>query len=84
MTILLAGCGDLGTETGLRFAAAGHRVVGWRRSPDKLPAEIEGVATTRELFLEILDEPRFGSGRYTTAYLDDARGALPSLAEQVA
>jgi acetyl-CoA carboxylase biotin carboxylase subunit len=46
--------------------------------------EIEGVATTRELFLEILDEPRFGSGRYTTAYLDDARGVLPSLAEQVA
>jgi acetyl-CoA carboxylase, biotin carboxylase subunit len=46
--------------------------------------EIEGVATTRELFLEILDEPRFGSGGYTTAYLDDARGALPSLAEQVA
>ncbi|MFC9351435.1 SDR family oxidoreductase [Arthrobacter sp. NPDC057013] len=45
MTILLAGCGDLGTETGLRFAAAGHRVVGWRRSPDKLPAEIEGAAT---------------------------------------
>lgn len=44
MTILLAGCGDLGTEAGLRFAAAGHRVVGWRRSPDKLPAEIEGVA----------------------------------------
>lgn len=44
MTILLAGCGDLGTEAGLRFAAAGHRVVGWRRSPDKLPAAIEGVA----------------------------------------
>jgi len=46
--------------------------------------EIDGVATTRELFLEILDEPRFGSGRYTTAYLDDARDSLPSLAEQVA
>lgn len=44
MTILFAGCGDLGTEAGLRFAAAGHRVVGWRRSPAKLPAEIEGVA----------------------------------------
>lgn len=44
MTILLAGCGDLGTEAGLRFAAAGHRVVGWRRSPDKLPAAIEGAA----------------------------------------
>ena len=44
MTVLLAGCGDLGTEAGLRFAAAGHRVVGWRRSPEKLPADIEGVA----------------------------------------
>ncbi len=44
MTILMAGCGDLGTETGLRFAAAGHKVVGWRRSPEKLPAAIDGVA----------------------------------------
>lgn len=44
MTVLLAGCGDLGTEAGLRFAAAGHRVVGWRRSPEKLPAGIEGFA----------------------------------------
>lgn len=40
----MAGCGDLGTEAGLRFAAAGHRVVGWRRSPGKLPTAIEGVA----------------------------------------
>lgn len=44
MTVLLAGCGDLGTEAGLRFAAAGHRVVGWRRSPEKLPAAIDGLA----------------------------------------
>lgn len=44
MTILLAGCGDLGTEAGLRFSALGHRVVGWRRSPEKLPEVIEGVA----------------------------------------
>lgn len=43
MTVLLAGCGDLGTEAGLRFAAAGHRVVGWRRSPEKLPAVIDGA-----------------------------------------
>jgi nucleoside-diphosphate-sugar epimerase len=44
MTILMAGCGDLGTEAGLRLAAQGHRVVGWRRSPAKLPHAIEGVA----------------------------------------
>jgi nucleoside-diphosphate-sugar epimerase len=44
MTILMAGCGDLGTEAGLRLAELGHRVVGWRRSPAKLPAAIEGAA----------------------------------------
>ncbi|SDW97683.1 Nucleoside-diphosphate-sugar epimerase [Arthrobacter sp. cf158] len=43
MTVLIAGCGDLGTEAGLRFAAAGHQVVGLRRSPEKLPPEIHGV-----------------------------------------
>jgi nucleoside-diphosphate-sugar epimerase len=43
MTVLLAGCGDLGTEAGLRFAALGHRVMGWRRSPSKLPAAIQGA-----------------------------------------
>ena len=45
--------------------------------------EIEGVATTRELFLEILEEPGFRAGRYTTAYLEQARDALPSLSEAV-
>ncbi|GER22786.1 hypothetical protein NCCP1664_12830 [Zafaria cholistanensis] len=44
MHVLIAGCGDLGTEAGLRFAAAGHTVTGWRRSPEKLPAPIQGVA----------------------------------------
>ncbi|MFE4195885.1 NAD-dependent epimerase/dehydratase family protein [Paenarthrobacter sp. NPDC056912] len=43
MTVLIAGCGDLGTEAGLRFAKAGHQVVGLRRSPEKLPAEISGM-----------------------------------------
>lgn len=43
MTVLIAGCGDLGTQAGLSFAAAGHRVLGWRRSAGKLPPQIEGV-----------------------------------------
>ena len=42
MAVVIAGCGDLGTETGLRFAALGHRVIGLRRSAEKLPPEIEG------------------------------------------
>ncbi len=44
MVVLIAGCGDLGTEAGLRFAAAGHRATGWRRHPQNLPDEIAGVA----------------------------------------
>ncbi|MCQ1957072.1 SDR family oxidoreductase [Arthrobacter sp. zg-Y826] len=44
MTVLIAGCGDLGTEAGLRFAAAGFSVLGWRRSPEKLPKQIAGQA----------------------------------------
>lgn len=42
--MLVAGCGDLGTETGLRLVAAGHRVLGIRRSPHRLPAAIDGLA----------------------------------------
>ncbi|RKR74932.1 NAD-dependent epimerase/dehydratase family protein [Frondihabitans australicus] len=38
ITVLIAGCGDLGTETGLLLAARGHRVIGVRRSADVLPA----------------------------------------------
>lgn len=44
MSVLIAGCGDVGTETGLRLAAAGHRVIGWRRNPQKLPPQLEAVA----------------------------------------
>jgi nucleoside-diphosphate-sugar epimerase len=91
MTILLAGCGDLGTEAGLRFAAAGHRVVGWRRSPAKLPAEIEGVVAD----LRIADLPPVPAdttavvvavaadssteAAYRTAYVDGLSHVLDAL-----
>lgn len=37
MTVVIAGCGDVGTEAGLRYVAAGHAVMGLRRSPGVLP-----------------------------------------------
>lgn len=37
MKVLVLGAGDLGTEAGLRFIAAGHRVTAWRRRPELLP-----------------------------------------------
>lgn len=91
MTILLAGCGDLGTEAGLRFAAAGHRVVGWRRSPSKLPPEIEGVAadlsspglppvppdTTAVVVAVAADSPT--EAAYRAAYVDGLSHVLDAL-----
>ncbi|WP_026819791.1 epimerase [Arthrobacter castelli] len=43
MSVLIAGCGDLGTEIGLRFADAGYQVAGIRRSPEVLPDPITGL-----------------------------------------
>ncbi|ABK02299.1 NAD-dependent epimerase/dehydratase [Arthrobacter sp. FB24] len=91
MTVLMAGCGDLGTEAGLRFAAAGHRVVGWRRSPDKLPAAIEGVAadltvpplppipadTTAVVIAVAADSPT--EEAYRAAYVDGVSNVLDAL-----
>ncbi|WP_104162879.1 NAD-dependent epimerase/dehydratase family protein [Cryobacterium sp. N22] len=42
MTVLIAGCGDLGTEVGLRLAALGQHVVGLRRQAGVLPAALNG------------------------------------------
>jgi nucleoside-diphosphate-sugar epimerase len=39
--LLVAGCGYVGTEAGLRLSAQGKRVWGLRRNPSGLPPEIE-------------------------------------------
>ncbi|WP_349897838.1 NAD-dependent epimerase/dehydratase family protein [Parafrigoribacterium soli] len=90
MTVLIAGCGDLGTEAGLRFVAAGHRVVGWRRNPQHLPAAIEGVAVdltatlptiaadTRIVVIATAAGERSEAG-YRAAYLDAAGKVLDAL-----
>ncbi|AUZ33744.1 NAD(P)-dependent oxidoreductase [Arthrobacter sp. PGP41] len=91
MTILLAGCGDLGTEAGMRFHALGHRVVGWRRSPAKLPAAIEGAAadlsapnlppvpadTTAVVIAVAADSPT--EEAYRAAYMDGLTHVLDAL-----
>jgi acetyl-CoA carboxylase, biotin carboxylase subunit len=41
---------------------------------------IEGVPTTRELAIDILRSEEFGSGRYSTGYLEEASARLPALA----
>jgi nucleoside-diphosphate-sugar epimerase len=42
--VLVAGCGDLGTEVALRLVAAGRRVSGLRRQAHLLPAVVTPIA----------------------------------------
>jgi acetyl-CoA carboxylase biotin carboxylase subunit len=41
--------------------------------------EIEGIPTTRELALDVLRSREFASGVYSTSYLEEMEGRLPSL-----
>jgi nucleoside-diphosphate-sugar epimerase len=91
MTVLIAGCGDLGTEAGLRFAAAGHQVTGWRRSPAKLPATITGVAvdlrapemppvpTDTDILVIAIAADGHDEAAYRAAYVDGVRHVLDAL-----
>ena len=44
--------------------------------------ELEGVPTTRELAMDILDSEPFASGRYTTAFIAEAGPSFRSLAPE--
>jgi nucleoside-diphosphate-sugar epimerase len=93
MTVLIAGCGDLGTEAGLRFAAAGHQVVGLRRTPGKLPSEIRGIYA--DLATELPELPEdveivvvavaadaSTEEAYRAAYLNGVKNVLDALERQ--
>jgi acetyl-CoA carboxylase biotin carboxylase subunit len=41
--------------------------------------QVEGVATTRELAIDVLRSEEFGSGRYSTDYLAEAAERLPAI-----
>ncbi|WP_105036215.1 NAD(P)-dependent oxidoreductase [Cryobacterium aureum] len=90
MTLLIAGCGDLGTEVGLRFARLGHQVVGLRRNARLLPAEISGQSVDLSLAKPVIPaDTEFvvvaisaGSttvDAYRAAYLDGLRNLLDAI-----
>jgi nucleoside-diphosphate-sugar epimerase len=89
-TVVLAGCGDLGTEIGLRFVDRGARVIGIRRRSELLPASFEGhsidlsrdiPALPRDTDLVVIalaaDAPT--EQAYRSAYLDGLRNVLDAL-----
>lgn len=93
MTVLIAGCGDLGTEAGLRFAAAGHEVFGIRRSPEKLPPQIRGVKADlssgmpglpveADILVIALAADASTEDAYRAAYVDGLRNVLDGVDRQ--
>ncbi|TFB56896.1 NAD-dependent epimerase/dehydratase family protein [Cryobacterium sp. Sr3] len=92
MKVLIAGCGDLGTEVGLRFAALGHRVVGLRRNAAVLPAGIEGqsvdlsahkpvVPADTEIVIVAIAAGNPSPAVYRAAYVDGLQNLLDALDE---
>ena len=92
MTVLIAGCGDLGTEVGLRFAALGHRVVGLRRNAAVLPDGIEGqsvdlrvmkpdVPADTEIVIVTIAAGKPDPAVYRAAYVDGLRNLLDAVDE---
>ncbi len=92
MSWLIAGCGDLGTEVGLRAAAAGHVVHGLRRSAHLLPPAIRPIAgdlggdlpelpTDVEVVILTAAADRRDVDAYRRAYVDGPGRVLDALAD---
>jgi nucleoside-diphosphate-sugar epimerase len=92
MSVLIAGCGDLGTEAGLQFVSAGHSVTGWRRNPDRLPESIHGgaadlgrgqvptVPDDTDIVVIAIAADSSEEASYRSAYLDGVRHTVDALA----
>jgi nucleoside-diphosphate-sugar epimerase len=90
--VLIAGCGDLGTEVGLRLAAAGHEVWGLRRRASGLPDPIrplamdlccseslEALSVEPELVVISTAADRFDAQAYRAAYVTAPTKLLSAL-----
>ncbi len=90
MDIVIAGCGDLGIETGLRFAAKGHHVVGLRRRGDLVPAPLVGrsvdlrhevapIAPGTDVVVVALAAGSRDVDEYRATYVDGLRNVLDGI-----
>ncbi|MCL9666244.1 NAD(P)H-binding protein [Curtobacterium albidum] len=89
--VVIAGCGDLGTEAGLRFAALGHPVTGLRRNAERIPAPITGRSVDLRREVPTIDADTgvvvvaFAAGsrdvdEYRATYVDGLRNVLDGIA----
>lgn len=89
---LLVGCGQLGSDIGLRLAAQGHRVAAIRRQADRVPRPLQGISA--DLTAEVPSLPPLDLGllvvaltarprseeAYRATYVDGMARALEALA----
>lgn len=90
MTVLIAGCGDLGTEAGLRFIALGHQAEGIRRRAELLPDTFTGqsvdlsvqkpvIPPDTDIVVVALAASNPSPAAYRAAYVDGLRNLLDAL-----
>lgn len=94
--ILIAGCGDLGTELGLQLADAGHEVWGLRRRAEPLPSPLHSlradltdpvslervVPAELDLVFYIATPGAFNDEAYRRAYPEGLQNLLNALDDQ--
>ncbi len=92
--VLIAGCGDLGTDLGKRLAAEGSEVWGLRRRNDPLPAPLNTLRAdlTRPDTLALPEKldavvylatpGRYEDEAYRLAYVEGLRNLIAQLGEQ--
>lgn len=90
MKVVFAGCGDLGTEAGLRLVADGHEVVGLRRRAELLPTSFDAHAVdlaggdvalpadAEAVVISTTPDERTPEG-YRRGYIDPLNGTLDAL-----
>lgn len=90
--VLIAGCGDLGTEAGLLFRSHGHPVIGVRRRSALLPAGFEGQSVDLRFerpavpdglaaVVVALTAPSRTAEAYRETYVDGLRTVLAAITE---
>lgn len=92
MTVLLAGCGELGAAVGLRFATLGHPVTALRRRAELVPEPLRGIRADltagppelsdelaiRVVVIALTADDRTAQG-YARTYVDGLRNLLDGL-----
>ncbi|MEH6649612.1 MAG: SDR family oxidoreductase [Motiliproteus sp.] len=93
-TVLLVGCGDIGTRLGLQLSLAGHHCIGLKRHLNQLPAPIQGLQAdvTDPASLDDLPEhdylvyslvpSEYSAAGYQRAYVDGLTNLLAAIAQQ--